>query len=645
VTEERKLSTVQFGAIQAPGESYDVAILGGGLAGLTLAIQLKQARPSTSVLVLEKREGPAPLAAFKVGESTVPAGAHYFAEVVGMRDHLAHEQLIKLGLRFFLPADGNADITKRLEKGPPDYPEKETYQVDRGLLENKLAARARSLGVELAQGARVRSVTLGDGDHEIGFEQFDTEGSTRTRWVVDASGRASILKRQLGLAADCGHHINAAWFRLADGLDLEQWGAQDQAWMARMSRPGIRQFSTNHLLGEGYWVWLIPLSTGPISIGVCADPRFHPFEQISTFDRLLEWLREHEPQLAASVEHRLEDVEDFLRVEDFAYGVQQTFSPQRWSLVGEAAAFADPFFSPGSDFIGFGNTFTTDLVTRELDGEDISERLDYYNDLYQRTFAYTIARYRDIYKVFGNPGVAIEMLDWTMYTSHCGIVLLFVANKLTDLEFMRSVDDELDSHFRLNIAMDRLFIQWSELDRPVPRGFGPPPGFGPPGGFPPGGPPPGFGPPGGFPPGGPPPGFGPPGGFPPGGPPGGFPPGGPPGGFPPGGLPPGFGPPGGFPPGFGPPGGLPPGFTLPPQIRLTAEAFAALAKEFPDDEALREELRHQLRSAEEWAIEMFRRAASTLPNAPAADQPLNPYAVGLDPERWEVDGLFTHVST
>ena len=57
---------------------------GEGSRGSRSAIQLKKARPETSVVVLEKREGPAPLAAFKVGESTVPAGAHYFAKVVGM---------------------------------------------------------------------------------------------------------------------------------------------------------------------------------------------------------------------------------------------------------------------------------------------------------------------------------------------------------------------------------------------------------------------------------------------------------------------------------------------------------------------------------------------------------------------------------
>ena len=63
-------------------------------------------------------------------------------------------------------------------------------------------------------------------------------------------------------------------------------------------------------------------------------------------------------------------------------------------LVGEAGAFADPFYSPGSDFIGYSNTFSADLIARELDGEDISERIEYYNDFYQRTFASVLSRYR-----------------------------------------------------------------------------------------------------------------------------------------------------------------------------------------------------------------------------------------------------------
>src|SRR5256885_16762411 len=122
MSSDRSKSIVEMGAVRAPGDRYDVAILGGGLAGLTLAIQLKRARPDTGVLVLEKREGPAPLAAFKVGESTVPAGAHYYAHDIGMVDHLNGEQLIKCGLRVFTPRSDNADITQRVELVPDAFP-------------------------------------------------------------------------------------------------------------------------------------------------------------------------------------------------------------------------------------------------------------------------------------------------------------------------------------------------------------------------------------------------------------------------------------------------------------------------------------------------------------------------------------------
>src|SRR5438093_11809869 len=102
-------------------DTYDVAVLGGGLAGLTFAIQLKRQRPETRIVVLDKREGAAPEAAFKVGESTVPGGAHYFAEIVGMKEHLEQFHIRKCGLRYFLPFGDNSDITERIELGPTSY--------------------------------------------------------------------------------------------------------------------------------------------------------------------------------------------------------------------------------------------------------------------------------------------------------------------------------------------------------------------------------------------------------------------------------------------------------------------------------------------------------------------------------------------
>jgi hypothetical protein len=256
--------------------------------------------------------------------------------------------------------------------------------------------------------------------------------------------------------------------------------------------------------------------------------------------------------------------------------------------VGEAAAFVDPFFSPGSDFIGYGNTFTTDLINRDLGGEDISERVDYYNALYRRAFDFTIARYRDTYPLFGNPGVALEMLYWMTPASHSGMTLLFQHNKLTDLEFMKSVDAELERYFTLNVTMHQLFRQWDRIDRPEPdmvgpelRGGGPPiPGA--PGGPPPGGPPPIVG----------------------------------------------------APPGVGPP----------LIVRVTLRVFAALANNL-DDGQLRTEFQEQMRGLEELAVEIFRRAASALPKPPPEDAPIDPYSLSLDPPRWKAGGLLAGTAT
>ena len=74
------------------------------------------------------------------------------------------------------------------------------------------------------------------------------------------------------------------------------------------------------------------------------------------------------------IEGRQDDIEDFLKVKDFSYGCKQVYSgADRWTLIGEAGPFLDPFYSPGSDFIAMGNTLITDLIVRDLGGEDVTD--------------------------------------------------------------------------------------------------------------------------------------------------------------------------------------------------------------------------------------------------------------------------------
>ncbi|MGH8574976.1 MAG: NAD(P)/FAD-dependent oxidoreductase, partial [Gammaproteobacteria bacterium] len=266
--------------------THDAAVLGGGLAGLCLGLQLRRANPELRVVVADARARPAPEAAFKVGESTVELSAHYFAEVLGLRDHIEQHQLPKFGLRYWFPAGDNRDLTRRLEVGPVVEVATPSYQLDRGRFENELWSRCGEAGVELLDDCRVEGVELGasGAPHVVSLNRAGEASTITARWALDTSGRFGLLKRQLGIATDVEHQVNASWFRLAGGLDLEEWGAHDEEWLERIPKRGMRRLSTNHLMGEGYWVWLIPLASGPVSIGVVADPRFHPYAEIDNLD-------------------------------------------------------------------------------------------------------------------------------------------------------------------------------------------------------------------------------------------------------------------------------------------------------------------------------------------------------------------------
>src|SRR5690606_5580774 len=79
------------------------------------------------------------------------------------------------------------------------------------------------------------------------------------------------------------------------------------------------------------------------------------------------FLREHEPQLAALVAGY--EVEDFLCLKGYSHNVSRCWSPDRWALVGEAGAFVDPLYSPGTDFIAAANKYTVEMIRTDYEFE------------------------------------------------------------------------------------------------------------------------------------------------------------------------------------------------------------------------------------------------------------------------------------
>ena len=51
-------------------------------------------------------------------------------------------------------------------------------------------------------------------------------------------------------------------------------------------------------------------------------------------------------------------------------------------------------------------------------------------------------------------------------------------------------------------------------------------------------------------------------------------------------------------------------------------------------------MRQQVAAGEAWAVAIFATASEALDQRPDLERPINPYAVGLRPERWEEDGLY-----
>ncbi len=449
----------------ADSREFDIVVIGGGLAGLTLSKQLLDKQPNTKILILEKRTFPVPEAAFKVGESTVEIGAHYLAEGVGLKKHLVDQQLPKFGLRFFFN-NGQQTLSEATEVGTSEFFPAPGYQVDRGRLENYLSHLVRDMGAVLLSPASLTDVELTEGKslgHRVHFKFEGQDHTAESRWVVDASGRTGFLKRKLGIAKKVEHNVNAIWFRIGAELRIDEW-CSDSTWQARIGKVPRRWLSTNHLLGRGYWVWIIPLASGATSIGIVADPRLHPLSELNQFEKALAWLEKNEPLLAESIHSQRERIQDFSAIKHLAHSSSQVFSSNRWALTGEAGVFLDPLYSPGIDYIAMGNTMICKLIESDLAGLSLNPLAERLNNTFLTLFQNNLLTYDQQYPLFGNPRIMSLKYVWD-YTLYWGFpALLYFRDKLSDPAFLQGLGPQIKSMRDANQQMQQFFRDWDEHD-------------------------------------------------------------------------------------------------------------------------------------------------------------------------------------
>jgi flavin-dependent dehydrogenase len=369
-------------------ERYDVVVLGSGLGALCLTRLLEREAPAASVLTVDKAAG----VRRKVGESTVEIGAHFLSERLGLADVIARTQLPKNGLRFwFDDADHTLTWAEASEDGPGAYSHWRSVQIERDTFEASLLELNRAGGATHLFGAKkvVAVAQEGANAHQVSFELDGVAHTVKARWLVDATGVASLLGRSSGNLvpeARITHSACWTWFKGAKRIDA--FVPND---LRRFSH-GPRCISTNLLLNEGYWIWLIPLASGLLSVGIGYDHTVVK-DPPKNREELVAFLLGH-----AKLGEILGEAEalEFGVLKNFSTRPEHYFTADRVAWLGMAAGFVDPFFSNGIDLVALTSESVADLVRRDLAGGGVDEdRLRLYGrtlELVYEHFVHSIAK-------------------------------------------------------------------------------------------------------------------------------------------------------------------------------------------------------------------------------------------------------------
>ena len=364
-----------------PRSHHDVAIIGTGIAGGTLAAIL--AKQGLRVVMIERDEHPK----FSVGESTIPQTSLNFsflskrfkipelgnlAHFETVNAHVSRNCGIKRGFNYIYhdfgkkqdPAKQNQTILN---------PEIHLFRQDIDAYVTNLAV---SLGADLHQKTEVRHIDIG-GD---GVAIETSKGVFAAQYVVDAAGPGSPLARQLSLrdTPTRTKTVSRSIFTHMINVNLYHNSVPEQ------SAPSPLGEGTLHHIFDGGWVWVIPFNnlvgaTNPLcSVGIQFDEQFPaddtpPQEE---FDRTIAKMPS-----AASQFTQARSVREWVKVNRLQFSSKRT-TGDRFCILGHAAGFIDPLYSRGLVNTTEAINALAPRILQAFKADDFSaERFDYVETL------------------------------------------------------------------------------------------------------------------------------------------------------------------------------------------------------------------------------------------------------------------------
>jgi flavin-dependent dehydrogenase len=445
----------------------DVLVLGSSIAGLMAAAWLKHQQPDLAITVIGPRVGDEkrPI----VGESLVEPAILFFIEL-GMEDYLASRHELKNGLTFYHKLAPNDPSDRRYSvHAPMEKLYHRSRQLHRPAFDIELGRVAARLGVEFIEG-RVTEAEVGRAGalHRVRGEGFEIEAP----FIIDATGRKRVVGTQVTNyeRPELGQR-SAFWFRLADyepvlsklelscrrPLDYDEW------------------LATHHFMGQGNWIWCIPLRDDDgaplLSMGITWRPDVFESD-IRSLDDFLAYLDGEHPALAEMV--RGGRIVDIQRYRNYLYKAEQVYSDDGWFLIGDAARSVDPLYSTGLSMTVVQVQQISEIIERRRGPGIAASDIDNLQRLWMAIADLRQADVTDQYRTMNDPFQACLRRYWNVSAWFNGLLPLWFNGYFNDpaaarvlLRFFQSSIEPSHAAWRLfeQVARELGEVEQADFDR------------------------------------------------------------------------------------------------------------------------------------------------------------------------------------